>query len=116
MPLVVAERNAVADFQAARLLYVSLHTADPGTTGANEAAGGSPAYARKALVFGAASGGTATATEVTFDVPPGTYTHFGTFNALTGGTFRGGNPLSASTTINPQGQIKVTVAVPVAAS
>jgi hypothetical protein len=116
MPLTVAERNAIADFEAARLVYVSLHTADPGTTGAAEATGGTPAYARKALSFGAASSGTATAGEVTFDVPPGTYTHFGVWTAVTSGTFRGGNPLSATTTINPQGQIKLTIAIPVAAS
>jgi hypothetical protein len=35
--------------------YVSLHTADPGETGASEVAGGS--YARQAASFGAASGG-----------------------------------------------------------
>lgn len=116
MPLLDSERNAVADHQASRLAYVSLHTANPGTTGTAEATGGSPAYARKALSFSAASGGTATAAEVTFDVPAGTYTHFGVWTAATGGTFRGGNPLSASTTISPQGQIKVTVSIPVTAA
>ena len=83
MPLLDSERNAVADLQASRLQYVSLHTGNPGTTGTAEATGGSPAYARKALVFTAASGGTATAAEVTFDVPAGTYTHFGVWTAAT---------------------------------
>ena len=35
--------------------YISLHTADPGETGASECTGGS--YARQAGSFGAASGG-----------------------------------------------------------
>jgi len=114
MPLTTAERNAIADFQASRLVYVSLHTADPAATGASEASGGS--YARKSLTFAAASGGTAVATEVTFDVPAGTYTHFGVWTASTGGTFRGGNPLSATATISPAGQLKITVSIPVTAS
>lgn len=114
MGLTTTERNYISDTAAARLLYVSLHTADPSTTGANEASGGS--YARQALSFAAATGGTAVATQVTFDVPAGTYTHFGVWTAVSGGTFRGGNPLSATATISPSGQIKVTVSVPVTAS
>lgn len=114
MPLTTTERNGIADYQANRLTYASLHTGDPSTTGANEATGGS--YARKALVFGAASGGTASASEVEFDVPAGTYTHFGTWTAASGGTFRGGNPLSTTAVISPSGTIKLTVSVPVTAS
>ncbi len=115
MPLTVSERNAIADTEAARLVYVSLHTADPGTTGASEVTGGSPAYARKALTFTAAATGTAAAAEVTFDVPTGTYTHFGTWTALTVGTFRGGNLLATSQAFTAQGQLKVTVSLPVTA-
>jgi len=116
MPLTDAERNQIANSEASRLLYASLHTASPGTTGTNEVSGGTPAYARKALSFGSASAGTATATEVTFDVPAGTYTHFGVWDAATSGTFRGGNPLSASQVVSSQGQIKLTVSLPVTAS
>lgn len=114
MPLTDAERNYLADTEAARLLYVSLHTSDPGTSGTGETSGGG--YARQALSFSAASSGTAVATEVTFDVGAGTYTHFGTWTASTGGTFRGGNSLSTSAVISPSGQVKVTVSVPVTAS
>lgn len=116
MPLTDGERNTIADAEAARLLFASLHTSNPGSTGTNEATGGSPAYARKSLTFGSSSGGTATAAEVTFDVPAGTYTHFGVWSASTGGTFRGGNPLAVSQTMSSQGQIKLTVALPVTAS
>lgn len=116
MPLIPAELNVIADAEKARLLYVSLHTATPGTTGANEASGGAPAYARKALVWGASSGGVATATEVTFDVPAGTYTHFGVWDAVTAGNFRGGNALQTSQVVSSQGQVKVTVSLPVTAT
>lgn len=114
MPITTAERNTIADYAAARFVYVSLHTGDPGSTGANEATGGS--YARQELSFGSASGGTAVASEITFDVPAGTYTHFGVWTAASSGTFRGGNPLSVTANISPSGQIKATVSVPVVAS
>lgn len=113
MGYTTAEKNVVADAEAARLVYASLHTGDPGSTGASEATGGSPAYARKALSFGAASGGTATASEVTFDVPAGTYSHFGVWSASTGGTFRAGNALATSQVVSSQGQVKVTITLPV---
>ena len=68
--------------------HVSLHTADPGTTGADEVTGGAPAYARKAASWTAGGvDGVVTAT-VTFDVPSGvTVTHVGLWDALTAGNF-----------------------------
>ncbi len=114
MPLIVAERNAIADFEGARLSFVSLHTADPGTTGASEASGAP--YARKALTFPAASTGQVVSAEATVDVPAGTFTHFGTWSAATAGTFRGGNPLAASQAFTSQGQLKLTVTIPVTAT
>jgi hypothetical protein len=116
MPLTVAERNNLADNEGTRITHLSLHTADPGTTGANEATGGTPAYARKPVTWGSAASGTATSVEVTFDVPAGTYPYFGGWNALTAGTFRGGNALAISQVISSQGQIKLTVTIPVTAS
>jgi hypothetical protein len=91
-------------------LYGSLHTADPGTTGASEVSGGSPAYARKAITWatpittGSVSGGT-----ITFDVPAGTYTHIGYWDAVTTGNFVGGYPLQASMTYGAQGTLPVTL-------
>lgn len=50
--------------------HASLHTAFPGTTGANEVTGGAPAYAPKAITINAASGGSRSLNAaVTFDVP-----------------------------------------------
>jgi hypothetical protein len=51
----------------------SLHSASPGSTGANEITGGSPAYARKTLAWASAGATTAgaknTNATVSFDVP-----------------------------------------------
>jgi hypothetical protein len=116
MPLTPTEVQAIASTESAKILYLSLHTADPGTTGASEATGGSPAYARKSTTVTATSG-TGTSTQVTFDVPAGTYTHFGTWSAATAGTFYGGNPLSpGSQVVSSQGQVKLTITIPVTAS
>ncbi len=63
-----AGKNARLD--AVTVTEVSLHSADPGTTGANELTGGSPAYARLIPVFNAASvGSQALNADLTFDVP-----------------------------------------------
>lgn len=117
-----AEKNAIADAEAARITHLSLHTADPGTTGAAEASGGS--YARKAVTFNAAGAvgplgaalqpatvGKAWSSEVTFDANAATYTHMGAWSALTAGTFRGGNALAAQQVLAAAGQIKVSIAV-----
>jgi hypothetical protein len=79
--------------------YISLHTADPGTTGASEVTGGS--YARQAASFGAASGkALATDAAVEFGpMPACTVTHYGVWDALAGAFVLGG-PLTASKVIN----------------
>lgn len=61
--------NARTDGGAADVVSLSLHDADPGTTGANELSGGS--YTRETPTWPAASGGDSQDT-VTFDVPSGT--------------------------------------------
>jgi hypothetical protein len=77
--------------------FLSLHTAYS-ATGTNEATGGSPAYARKAATWNAASSGSkALASAVTFDVPAGTYRFVGLWSALTTGTFFGMTPLNGGT-------------------
>lgn len=97
--------NTLASAYAGAGDYLSLHTADPGTTGTSEATGGSPAYARKQTTWGSPSGGAITGSSVTFDVPAGTYTHWGRWTAVTGGTFRDGGALSSSVTLSAQGQV-----------
>lgn len=74
-------------------VYASLHTASPGDNGANEVTGGSPAYARKALTWNAASGGAmddSTSPAPAFDVPAGTTVAFvGFWDAVSAGNFLG---------------------------
>lgn len=64
-------KNLMLDHLASRIGHVSLHTADPGTTGANEVSGGD--YTRLLPAFDpAAAGEMELAESVTFDVPGGT--------------------------------------------
>jgi len=68
-------RNVGVDAIAALASRVALHTGDPGgaNSASNEVTGGSPAYARKAIAWNAASGGSASATaNVVLDVPAST--------------------------------------------
>lgn len=91
MALVDAAKNLMLDELAAVAVFASLHTADPGTNGANEVSGGSPAYARKAITWNAAaSGALDNNANPVFDVPAGTtITHVGLWSASTAGTFYG---------------------------
>ena len=76
---ILAQRNAMATAYGAAAPYGDLFTADPGTSGTvtGEVSGGSPAYARKAMSWGAASSSAITGAPV-FDVPSGTtVTYFG---------------------------------------
>lgn len=110
--LTTAEKNALADNETSRLGFASLHSADPGATGLNELTGGSPAYARKAISWNAASGGVANASnQPVFDVPPGSTVAFiGYWSLVSGGTFRGSSPASSSETFTGQGTYTLTAA------
>lgn len=99
-----AAKNLMLDQLDAQGLFISLHTADPGLTGASEASGGSPAYARQSVTFSAAAGGALDSSNTpVLDVPAGTYTHFGVWSLATAGTFYVGGALSASETFAAQG-------------
>lgn len=78
----VTMRNALATAYATNAPYGALFSADPGTADAatNELTGGSPAYARKALGWGAAAA-SAVSGGATFDVAAGsTVAYFGVCN------------------------------------
>lgn len=111
MPWLIDGPNAASAGAANLIDEVSLHTGDPGTTGANEATGGSPAYARQSVTMGAPVNGVSTSDQVTFNVPADTYTHFGVWDSS--GAFKGGNPLDTAQVMSSQGEIKFTVSVPV---
>lgn len=78
--------------------YVSLHTADPGTTGASEVTGGT--YARVAVTWNAASGGSVTNSgSLSINLPASTTAaYFGVWSASTSGTYYIGGALSPSVT------------------
>ena len=88
--LTAAAKNAGLDAIAALLAYGSLHSAYS-NSGANEIAGGSPAYARKALTWASASGGSValSGTPYSWDVPASTVAWLGFWSAASSGTFRG---------------------------
>ena len=108
MPLNNTAKNAMLDHLASLVSHVSLHTADPGGTGANEASGGSPAYARQSITWNAAAAGALdSSNQPVFDVPAGTYTHVGFWSASTGGTNYGDADI-ADETFAGQGTYTVT--------
>lgn len=81
--------EALLDYAAGnKLLYVSLHDADPGTTGTDELAGGS--YARVAVTWNAASGGALdSSNQPLINVPAGaTVAYVGLWDAASGGNFQ----------------------------
>lgn len=90
--------------------YISLHTADPGSTGAHEVSGGTPAYARLAPSWGAAVDGVKAMTStLSFDIPASTsVSYFGFWTDETGGDFIGGAQLSATESYTAQGVYNLT--------
>lgn len=107
-------KNAMLDHLGTLVLFMSMHDADPGASGTTaELSGGSPAYARKAVSFAAASGGSkALSGTVTFDIPAGRgATHVGFWSASSGGTFYGSDALATpEATYTSQGQYIVNAA------
>lgn len=83
-----AAKNAMLD--AIGITHLSLHNAWS-ASGANELAGGTPAYARKPVTLAAAAAGSkAASTQPNFDVPANeTVRWVGYWTALTAGTFLG---------------------------
>ncbi|WP_109527284.1 MULTISPECIES: phage tail fiber protein [Nocardia] len=105
-----AARQTLADaykgLNGGSTIYVSLHTADPGTTGTSEATGGS--YARVQGTWTSGTTGTLSMAELTFNAAAGTYTHVGTWSSSSSGTFRDKCALSPNITLSAAGTIKVT--------
>ena len=91
MALTTAALNLMLDELATVAVWASLHDGDPSTTGANELSGGSPAYARKAITWNAASSANLdNNANPVFDVPAGTTVSYaGFWSAETNGTFYG---------------------------
>jgi hypothetical protein len=103
MPLATTGESTVLNaLLAAR--FVSLHTANPGNTGASEVAGGS--YARQAATFANTGNNPTVASNTgiiqypTATAPWGTVTHFGLWSAASGGSFLGYNSVTTPKSID----------------
>ena len=102
-----AALNAAVGATAALGTWISAHTADPGTTGANEVTGGT--YARVQTTWGSPSGGASTGSQTSINIPAGTtVTYFGVWSTQSGGTWVTGGALSASETFASAGVLAVT--------
>lgn len=97
-------------------IYASLHTADPGDTGANEVSGAG--YSRMAIAFSAASGGAianSAAVSWTAGAAWGTITHWALWDAASGGNMLASGAFSTSKTLGsgdtlviPVGQLSLS--------
>lgn len=84
------QKNTLATSYGSAALFGAVYTTAPGASAGTEPSGGSPAYARKSLSWGAASGGVVTAS-ATFDIPSGTtIVGAGIHTAVTAGTYLDG--------------------------
>jgi hypothetical protein len=101
------EKNSLATKYGTDAAYGAVYTTAPGASAGTEPSGGSPAYARKALSWSAASGGVITAT-ATFDIPTGTtVVGIGVHTAVTAGTYLDGGAIT-SQAFSSQGTLSVT--------
>ena len=75
MVQVTATKQTISNAAVALGNYIGICTGSPGTTAtpSNEAAGGSPAYARQATTWTAGSGGVNNGSPVTINLPSSTY-------------------------------------------
>jgi hypothetical protein len=100
-----AMKDILANAYHSSAAYGSVYTTAPGATQGTEPTGGSPAFARKALTWGANNAGTAVAT---FDIPASTtIVGAGVHSAVTAGTYYDGVGLT-SQAFASQGTYQVT--------
>jgi hypothetical protein len=85
--------------------YLSIHTANPGTTGTSESTA-----ARVAAGWAASANGDTTATNKSFTggAASGPATYVGFWSAATGGVFRGSQVLTGDQTFNAAGAYTLT--------
>lgn len=102
--------------QAAK--FISVHSTDPGTTGAGELTGGTPAYARQAATWTTPTTDTLTlANQPLFNIPPSsTAAYVGFYTAATGGDLLWSRPLPAPEVYAGQGTYTLLSATETAAT
>lgn len=103
--LVEAAHNLELSAFATAAALASLHTADPGASGAFEVTGGTPPYSRQPLSWSTpASSSIATTADLTFAVPATTtVTHVGYWTSS--GVFLGSRPLDLAQAFTSQGTL-----------
>lgn len=102
------QKNNLATAYGTNATHAALYTTAPGGSPGTEVTGGSPAYARKAITWGAPSNGVITAT-VTFDVPTSTtVVGAGVHTAITAGTYLDGASVT-SQAFASQGTYQLTL-------
>lgn len=82
-----------ASYVAASAVWLSLHSADPGMTGANEVTSGILTAGRQLVTFTGADGTDANVGPISIVLTAETVTWIGYWDSQTGGTFIGGFPL-----------------------
>lgn len=105
MPLNDTLLNVGANAMAASATHISLATANPEPSGANQATS-----ARLAAGWGAASTGDLTLSNKAFTggAANGAVTHVCFWSAATGGTYYGSQALTGDTTFNSAGEYTIT--------
>lgn len=104
----VNELNATLNTIKAAATFISLHTGNPGTTGANEVAGGS--YVRVATTWGTPAAGSMAGSQVTINVPAGTtITSWGLWSLSSAGNFFDGGALPTNVLYSVAGTYLITV-------
>jgi len=99
------ENAAVAAmFSSTTTFYLSLHTGDPSTTGANEIASG---YTRQSITFSAPSAGLATSFQsqnyTNIPAEASGISYFGIYSSSSAGTYEGGGTTSGLNGSIPSG-------------
>ncbi|QFP97000.1 hypothetical protein SEA_THIMANN_29 [Gordonia phage Thimann] len=102
-----AMKTVMLNAYKAEATWLSLHTADPGSTGASEVSGGTPAYARKQTTWGTPASGSMIGSKVSIDVPATTVVAVGVWTASTAGSYRDKLAIP-STTVSANATIDVT--------
>lgn len=103
-----AMKNILAQAYADAADFAAVYTTAPGGSAGTEPAGGSPAYARKALTWGSPSAGVIAASPVTFDIPSGsTLVGGGVHTLVTAGVYLDGGALT-SQAFSSQGTYALT--------
>jgi hypothetical protein len=106
---VATTRQALANAYTGLGNWLGVTTGAPGAgpSVANEASGGTPAYARKQTTWTAGSGGTSTGSATAIDLPAGTFTHAILCSAASGATMIDWSD-PADVVLTGQGQLIIT--------